>query len=87
MQLVRDVIQDLGRFNPEAYMEPEIEVSGVSPAVSCQINGAEMATLNDKIEELEEDLVEAEERMREVLEALEDDNTEDAIKLLNKYLE
>lgn len=65
MQLVKDVIEQLGRFNPEAVMTEELTFNSASPATSCspEITGGDMA---DKVADAEQALKNALVTLREI---------------------
>lgn len=59
IQTVGDVIRELQRFNPNARVEPCVDIQGVSPAIECRITdvvNAELATKNYDLEEENDEL-------------------------------
>lgn len=55
MQTVKQVIEELTRFNPEARVDPPVEIKGHSPAVECIIacDRNEIYALESRVKHLE----------------------------------
>jgi len=63
MKYVKELLEELQRFNPEARLEHEVEVCGVSPATQCTVIGGSF----DDIEELKRQAKDLDERNDELL--------------------
>ena len=94
MQTVKQVIEDLQRFNPEARIEEEVEVSGASPAVSCLIAVVGNETLTGELERItgeRDDVLEKIDSLRDALsnvkESLYEKKYDEALKLVKEALE
>lgn len=59
MQLVRHLLEDLARFNPEAEVSPAVVVDSISPQTKCEITLATESALEERIKELEDELATA----------------------------
>lgn len=71
MQIVRHLLEDLARFSPDARIEEEVEVSGVSPATSCQIETIGSLLTSSRLAQLEDDNDSLDKRNDELIDALE----------------
>ena len=65
MQLVKNVIQELTRFNPEAYLEQEVEIQSVAPSVRCSIRTAYNSTIEGEIESLKDEIKSLEDELED----------------------
>lgn len=91
MQIVEHVIEELRRFNPQARIEEDVEIDGVSPATSCLIKIVGSQTLQDAIKALEEENDELEEEknkieldLEKVEELLEGGKADEALKYIKE---
>lgn len=64
MKYVKELIEALQRFNPEARLTHEVEVDGVSPSTECTVIGG----CFDDIEQLKEESRELDDRNNELIE-------------------
>lgn len=99
MQYVKEILEELHRFNPEAYMEIPIEVLSLSPATSCRIvaeDSERITALEEKVEKLEGKLDDAEigmvseediqDAMADIMRALEKGDQDTAKKIIKDWM-
>lgn len=71
---VKHLLEALQRFNPDAYLEPQLDVQGTAPQNLCVITSAGFhgkQELSDEIEDLEEKVEALEKKLWEVSEECE----------------
>lgn len=67
---MKDIIQDLSRFNPNARVEEDVDIQGVSPETACRIETIGSEEAADRLEELESENENLDARCSELVTAI-----------------
>lgn len=71
---VKHLQEALQRFNPDAYLEPHLDVQGVSPQTLCVITSGSEDGLQGKIDELMDEVEKLEKKLTGIEEECENES-------------